>query len=115
VEDKVTLGQTKSDGAILQTVVSISPRRPGINAIPFQVGFVVNQVTLGQTKLDGAILQTVVRLSQRRLGINPLNAELNSICHLLALLVAHPILHVSRVRVNTIPFHVGFVVNEVAL
>jgi len=32
--------------------------------------------------------------------INPLNAELNPICHLLALLGAHPILHVSRVRVK---------------
>ena len=29
---------------------------------------------------------------------NPLNAELNPICHLLALLGAHHILHVSRVR-----------------
>jgi len=32
--------------------------------------------------------------------INPLNAELNPICHLLALLGAHPILHVSRIRVK---------------
>jgi len=32
--------------------------------------------------------------------INPLNAELNPICHLLELLRAHPILHVSRIRVN---------------
>jgi hypothetical protein len=32
--------------------------------------------------------------------INPLNAELNSICHLLALLGAHHILHISRIRVN---------------
>ena len=32
--------------------------------------------------------------------INPLNAELNLFCHLLALLGAHHILHVSRVRVN---------------
>jgi len=30
----------------------------------------------------------------------PLNAELNPICHMLALLGAHHILHVSRVRVN---------------
>jgi hypothetical protein len=30
---------------------------------------------------------------------NPLNAELNPICHLLALLGAHPIIHVSRIRV----------------
>jgi hypothetical protein len=34
--------------------------------------------------------------------INPLNAELNPICHLLALLEAHPILHISRIRVNII-------------
>jgi len=32
--------------------------------------------------------------------VNPLNAELNLICHLLALLGAHPILHVSRIRVK---------------
>ena len=33
-------------------------------------------------------------------NINPLNAELNPICHLLALLGAHHILHVSRIRVK---------------
>jgi len=33
-------------------------------------------------------------------NINPLNAELNSICHLLALLGAHHILYVSRIRVK---------------
>ena len=32
---------------------------------------------------------------------NSLNAELNTICHLLALLEAHPILHISRGRVKT--------------
>ena len=32
--------------------------------------------------------------------INPSNAELNPICHLVELLGAHPILHVSRIRVN---------------
>ena len=31
---------------------------------------------------------------------NPLDAKLNPICHLLALVGAHHILHVSRVRVN---------------
>jgi hypothetical protein len=31
---------------------------------------------------------------------NSLNAELNPVCHLLALLGAHHILHVSRVRVK---------------
>jgi len=33
--------------------------------------------------------------------INPLNAELNPICQLLALLGAHHILHVSRIRVKS--------------
>jgi hypothetical protein len=32
--------------------------------------------------------------------INPLNAELNPICHLLALAGAHHFVDVSRVRVN---------------
>jgi hypothetical protein len=32
--------------------------------------------------------------------VNPFNAELNPICHLLALLGAHHILHVSRIRVK---------------
>jgi len=31
---------------------------------------------------------------------NPLNAELNPICHLLALLGTNHILHVNRVRIN---------------
>ena len=34
------------------------------------------------------------------LGMNILNAELNPICHLLALLEAHHILHIGRIRVN---------------
>ena len=35
-------------------------------------------------------------------SINPLNGELNPICHLLTLLGAHHILHVSRIGVNTV-------------
>jgi hypothetical protein len=35
-------------------------------------------------------------------AINPLNAELNPICHLLALLGARRILHISRIRVNVL-------------
>ena len=33
-------------------------------------------------------------------GLNPLNAKLNPICNLLALLGAHHILHVGRIRVK---------------
>jgi len=35
-----------------------------------------------------------------RRSINPLNTQLNPICHLLALLGAHHILHFNRVRVK---------------
>ena len=39
-----------------------------------------------------------------RIKLNPLNAKLNLICHLLALLAAHHILHVSRISFNTYCF-----------
>jgi len=42
-----------------------------------------------------------VLIIRRSNCINPLNAELNLICHLLALLGAHHIFHVSVLRVNT--------------
>ena len=42
------------------------------------------------------MMQFVQRFSQ----FNPLNAELNPICHLLALLGAHHILHVRRLKVK---------------
>jgi len=38
----------------------------------------------------------------KSLCINPLNAELNTICHLLALLGVHHFLHVSRIRVKSL-------------
>jgi len=39
-----------------------------------------------------------------RNSFNPLNPELNPICYLLALLGAHHILHVSRIRVKLLTF-----------
>jgi hypothetical protein len=39
--------------------------------------------------------------------LNPLNPELNPICHLLALLGAHHILHVSRIRVKLLHHFYG--------
>jgi hypothetical protein len=38
--------------------------------------------------------------------LNPLNAELNPICHLLAL-GAHHILHVGRIRINVVAVDKG--------
>jgi hypothetical protein len=51
------------------------------------------------------INKTTASVDFTKLRINPLNAELNPICHLLALLRAHHILHVSRIRIkyNTLP------------
>jgi hypothetical protein len=37
---------------------------------------------------------------KQTLSVDPLNDKLNPICHLLALLGAHHILHVSRIRVK---------------
>jgi hypothetical protein len=39
-------------------------------------------------------------LANFKFVFNPLNAELNPICYLLALLGAHHFLHVSRIRVK---------------
>ena len=61
----------------------------------------LQQVTEG--KIKGQIKVTRRRGRRRKKlldDLNPLNAELNSICHLLTLLGAHSILHVSRIRVK---------------
>jgi hypothetical protein len=41
-----------------------------------------------------------MQISHFDLSVNALNTELNTICHLLALLGAHHIFHVSRIRVK---------------
>ena len=51
------------------------------------------------TKLVGASRRSFTNRAGDMRWINTLNAELNPICHLLALVGAHHILHVSRVRV----------------
>jgi len=52
----------------------------------------------------GCVLMDLASLpaSQAAVYASGLNAKLNSICHLLALLGARPIFHVSRIRVNAI-------------
>ena len=53
---------------------------------------------------------TLKRLKKTQLNLGPintLNAELNPICYLLALLGAHHFLYVSRIRVNTSATVVG--------
>ena len=52
---------------------------------------------LGQSRMEKS-----EKSFKQQIGImfNPLNAEFSPICHLLALLAAHHILHVSRIRVK---------------
>jgi hypothetical protein len=47
-----------------------------------------------------ALEELAMLQNRRHVTVNPLKAELNPICHLLALLRAHHILHVSRIRIK---------------
>ena len=58
----------------------------------------VYQVNNFSTKWRGCVFYLA---ALKRFSINPLNAELNPICYLLALL-AHHFLHVSRIRVKSL-------------
>ena len=51
-------------------------------------------------------IQGLLKLKKNYSGAKGLNAELNPICHLLALLGAHPILHISRIRVKLVLWNV---------
>ena len=51
-------------------------------------------------KIVNSLLPLLIRLSSQFTYFNPLNAELNPICHLLALLGTHHTLHISRIRVK---------------
>ena len=51
---------------------------------------------------DTAVTHANLYHCSHSLGLNPLNAELNPIWHLLALLGGHHFLHVSRIRVKSL-------------
>jgi hypothetical protein len=60
--------------------------------------------TNGMVYLNGmCVLESQLLCSPDLELLNPLNAELNSICHLLALLGAHHIFHFGRIRVKWHP------------
>jgi len=54
-----------------------------------------------KTRIYHAIAKSTINICSRNMVFNPLNAELNPICHLMALLGSHRILHVSRIRVKS--------------
>ena len=67
-----------------------------------------------QTRLSIAIIRTLptffiwyiqfINLPKSLRRLNPLNPELNPICYLLALLLAHHFIHVSGIRVKLLTF-----------
>jgi hypothetical protein len=67
-----------------------------ITTDPFRHKYTTAQLKLHDERYEDA--------SMTAEHLNPLNAQLNPICHLLALLGAHHILHVSRIRVNHVTF-----------
>ena len=56
--------------------------------------------TILSSKLILALIIFIFVYHEKEKSTNPLNSELNPTCHLLTLLGAHLILHVSRVRVK---------------
>ena len=56
----------------------------------------------GGSALRSAVSQKMGCSLCKYFPFNPLNAELNPICYLLALLGAHSFLHVSRIRVKSL-------------
>ena len=72
-----------------------------------RVGFPISELLRRSFSSRSSFQVTLIALSALRkdnfiTSFNPLNAELNPICHLLALLGAHHILHVSRIRVKVL-------------
>jgi len=63
-------------------------------------GFVKGGEGRGFLTLYGTVRRGEKTVILDQNAINPPNAELNPFCHLLSLLRAHHILHISRIRVN---------------
>jgi hypothetical protein len=71
--------------------------------IKFQKNPLTSFQAVSSMQTNGWVAQTTLidaPQTYEQTSLNPLNTELNPICHLLALLGAHPILHVSRIRVK---------------
>ena len=73
--------------------------------------FLVHGHTFLQTDRHCGLTETEAGKSDlaKHARVNPLNAELNPTCHLLVLLGAHHILHVSRIRVKLVKYLFYFV------
>ena len=75
--------------------------KPALHIVRSIASFFNWQYPLLSLRSSSSFLRLLPRLPAFYLSFNPLNTKLNPICHLLALLGAHHIFHVSSVRVNT--------------
>ena len=73
---------------------------PAISAGERPQTYALDRAATGTGNAVGYLQENTPSVLVRQHLFNPLNAELNPICYLLALLGAHHILHVSRIRVN---------------
>ena len=67
-------------------------------------------MTLDSKPMDITFVPLNIHKLSKLLLFNPLNAELNPICHLLALAGARHLVHVSRIRVNPLNTRVGILI-----
>jgi len=70
-----------------------------------QEKLMTNNVIVTKARKDNSII--IIKEEEYGNKINPINAELNPICHLMVLLRAHPILYISRIRVNQFFLQIG--------
>jgi len=94
----------------LQTVLCGQKPRNELKDLWVSLLSSVGACVRGPTRNNAALSQIQIKynasyrelISTLFININPLNAELNPICCLLALLGAHHFLHVSRIRVKSL-------------
>jgi hypothetical protein len=92
------------------SIKKLREKKASLKRIFFNINFF--KILLSKKK-SNALIRMMAHYSSRDLptlilscstavkSFNPLNAELNPICQLLALFGARPILHISRIRVNS--------------
>ena len=82
------------------------PIRPIVSTKILEKGRSSKKLILGSVLRRCRSVYFLLQSVQPKLHINPLNAELNHICCLLALLGAHHFFHVSRIRVKSLTLRI---------
>ena len=98
----VTIQLISTDGEVLSSLNRLrAGSRRGISEEVMKVQFPQQDMFNYLPSVYTANVHRSPKSTESETYVNPLNAELNPICHLLALVGTHHILHVSGVRVNS--------------